>query len=235
MDTTDPSITADNPDRPEWLPENFKAPEDLVSSYTELQRTLTERGNANRNLEQIVASQQAQIEQIQATQTQQPEPDQNEWYTAFEQDPIATQKALAEQTYDQRFSQWQETQQKALQDLQNAQISSATTAAYGELDAQYSITEEQKEEMARVINEHPYLIPNDAVYDAQKYKGILENVYRIAVPNPGPPQTTSADLQRTMKLQAQTATGAGGHLSTADEDAQRWQEISNASTGKLGL
>ncbi len=31
---------AETSDRPEWLPENFKSPEDLVSSYKELQRKL---------------------------------------------------------------------------------------------------------------------------------------------------------------------------------------------------
>ena len=40
---------------------------------------------------------------------------------------------------------------------------------------------------------------------------------------------------RAMKLQAQTMTGAGGRLPAPDDAAQRWAEIMNAESGKLGL
>lgn len=237
MTTPDPSFTADNPDpdRPEWLPENFKTPEDLASSYKESQRKITEEATARRNLEQLVASQQAQIDQHQAAQTQQPEPDQNEWYAAYEADPIATQRALAEQAARDAVAEYASQTQPTTQAVQGSQAEIVAGLAYRELEDRHGkLTDEQRNEMARVATEYPHLIPPDSVTSPQRLAAALDIVYKLAVPNPDP-QTSSADLQRTMKLQAQTATGAGGHLSTADEDAQRWQEITNAKTGTLGL
>jgi hypothetical protein len=226
----------DNPeaDRPEWLPENFKTPEDLASSYRESQRKITEETTARRNLEQLVASQQAQIEQIQAAQAQ-PEPDQNDWYQAYEQDPIATQRALAEQAARDAVAAYAQQAQPQTQQVQGSQAEIVASLAYNALEDRYGkLTDEQRNEMARVATERPYLIPADAVASPQKLADALDVVYQLAVPNPSP-ATSQEDLMRTMKLQAQSANGAGGHLSPADEAQQRWQEITNASTGKLGL
>src|SRR5438046_2093156 len=65
---TDEVTTSDDveTERPEWLPENFRRPEELVASYKELQRTLTERGNEAAELKNYVAELQAQFENFQA-------------------------------------------------------------------------------------------------------------------------------------------------------------------------
>lgn len=233
----DPTLS-DNPedDRPEWLPENFKTPEDLASSYRESQRKITEEATKSRNLEQIVAQQQAQIEQIQAAQAQQPEADPNEWYTAFEADPIATQKALAEQTYDQRFAKWQESQQQQAQVTQASNAEITASLAFKALEDQVGqLSDETRQEMAQIINARPHLIPQDAYYSPQKLQEAYTDVYKLTSTDKTPPGQSPEELRRTMKLQAQSANGAGGHLSTVDEQQQRWQEIQNAPSDKLGL
>lgn len=234
----DPTLS-DNPegeDRPEWLPENFKTPEDLASSYRESQRKITEEATARRNLEQLVASQQAQLEQIQAQQAQQPEADQNDWYTAFEADPITTQRALAEQTFDQKFSEWQKSQQQQAQVNAASQTEITASLAFKALEDQVGqLSEETRQEMAQLIASRPHLIPQDAFYSPQKLTEAYTDVYKLTGTDKTPPGQSQEDLRRTMKLQAQSANGAGGHLSPADENQQRWQEIANASTGKLGL
>lgn len=238
MADTDPALGQDNQegvDRPDWLPENFKTPEDLASSYRESQRKITEEATARRNLEQLVASQQAQIEQIQAAQTQQPEPEPawDEWYA---QDPIATQKALAEQIFNERIGQLQASQQQQTQATQGSQAEITASLAYKALEDQVGqLSEETRQEMAQIIQSRPHLIPQDAYYSPQKLSEAYTDVYKLTSTDKNPPAQNAADLQRAMKLQAQTATGAGGHLSTADEAQQRWQEIQNASTGTLGL
>lgn len=240
MADTDLAAGQDNQegeDRPEWLPENFKTPEDLASSYRESQRKITEEATARRNLEQLVASQQAQLEQIQAQQqTQQPEADPNEWYTAFEADPIGTQKALAEQTYDQRFAQWQASQQQQAQQAQASQAEITASLAFKALEDQVGqLTDETRQEMAQIIQARPHLIPQDAYYSPQKLHEAYSDVYKLTSTDKTPPGQSPEELRRTMKLQAQSANGAGGHLSTPDENAQRWQEIANAPSDKLGL
>lgn len=227
----------DNPeaDRPEWLPENFKTPEDLASSYRESQRKITEETTARRNLEQLVASQQAQIEQIQAAQAQ-PEPDQNDWYQAYEQDPIATQRALAEQAARDAVAAYAQQAQPQTQQVQGSQAEIVASLAYNALEGQHGkLSQEQRNEMAQIIAERPYLIPNEALASPQKLHEAYDVVYKLSIADKAPPATSQEDLMRTMKLQAQSANGAGGHLSPADEEQQRWQEITNASTGKLGL
>lgn len=226
----------------EWIPESYRrdsleeSARVLLESQKAAQREMHEATTARRNLEQLVASQQAQIEQIQAQQTQQPEADPNEWYTAFEADPIATQKALAEQTYDQRFAKWQESQQQQAQVTQASNAEITASLAFKALEDQVGqLSDETRQEMAQIINARPHLIPQEAYYSPQKLQEAYTDVYKLTSTDKTPPGQSPEELRRTMKINAQTVNGAGGHLSTVDEQQQRWQEIQNAPSGTLGL
>lgn len=224
----------------EWIPESYRrdtleeSARVLLESQKGAQREMVEATTARRNLEQLVAQQQAELEQ--ARQVQPPEADPNEWYTAFEADPIATQKALAEQTFDQKFSEWQKSQQQQAQVAQGSQAEITASLAFKALEDQVGqLSDETRQEMAQIINSRPHLIPQDAFYSPQKLAEAYTDVYKLTSTDKTPPGQTQEELRRTMKINAQTANGAGGHLSTADENAQRWQEIANAKTPTLGL
>lgn len=226
-------------DRPDWLPQNFKTPEDFVASYKEAERKINEEATARRNLEQVVADlqsqQQAALEQFQAAQ--QPAEDPNEWYTAFEQDPIATQRALAEQAAAAAVQQYAAAQKQQTQPIQESQAEIVASLAYQQLEAQRGpISDELRTEMANIATEHPHLIPAD-IQSPQRLAASLNLLADLAEKKIGPqePGTSQADLMRTMKVNAQSATGAGGRPSPADEQAQRWTEIMGAKTDSLGL
>lgn len=233
---------SDNPegeDRPAWLPENFSTGEDLANSYREAQRKITEEATARRSLENVVADlqaqQQATLEQFQ--QSQQPAEDPNEWYTAFEQDPIATQRALAEQAAAAAVQAYAAQQTKQSQPIQESQAEIVASLAYQQLEqARGPISEELRNEMHSIAQEYPHLIPQD-VQSPQRLAASLNLLAELAEKKLGPqdPGPTQADLMRTMKVNAQSATGAGGRPQPADDHATRWQEIVNATTGSLGL
>ena len=233
----DPALQ-DNPegvDRPDWLPDNFKSPEDLAASYRESQRKITEEATARRNLEQLVAQQQAQLEAVQAQQAQQQQDEQpwDEWYA---QDPIATQKAVAEQAARDAVAQYAQQSQQQAQPIAAAQAEIIATYAYKQLEDRYgTLSPEKQDQMRQTIAEHPHLLPEDAVYSPQKLVSALDMVYRLTGPDEAAAAQTQQDLMRTMKVQAQSASGATGRPSPADDAEQRWQEIANAQTGKLGL
>lgn len=222
----------DEPDRPEWLPENFKTPEDLAASYKESQRKIHEQVTAQRNLEQMIAQKDAENEQLRAAQQQQLEPDPQPWEEWYATDPLATMRALAEQTTNQKIADLQASQQQQAQQSQLSNVEIVAGLATQMLEDRHGkLTEEQRTEMTRVATENPHLISPDAVTSPQKLAAQLDIIYKLAVPDGASSQQSQEELQRTMKMQAQSATGAGGRLTPADEDAQRWQEIMNANTG----
>lgn len=246
MADTDLAAGQDNQDgeaRPDWLPENFNDPQSLVDSYKEAQRKITEEATARaqeatarRNLEELVAQQQAALEQIQQAQ-QQPAEDPNEWYAAFEQDPIATQRALAEQAAAAAVQQFAAQQQQATQPFQASQAEIVASLAYRQLeDTRGQITPELRTEMANLATEFPHLIPEDAAQSPQRLAASLGILADLAERRLGPQeQMSNEDIMRTMKVNAQSATGAGGRPSPEDAHVARWKEIVNAPTGTLGL
>lgn len=79
------------------------------------------------------------------------------------------------------------------------------------------------------INANPSLIAGAAATgDPQQIAAVLADVHQGTSAQP-------VDLMRTMKIQAQSAMGAGGRSLGVSDAEQRWQEITNASDGKLGL
>lgn len=240
MAEVDPVDGQDNPEadeRPEWLPQNFNSPEDLAASYKESQRKITELSTQNKGLEESFSTLSQQFE---AFTTQQNQPDPNEayaqWQEMYDNNPVGTMTQLAQQVAAQ-------TAQEILSKQRNPSASNreiASTIAIQALEAKFQDFGDYREKAAAVVDQNGWLANEDILDSPQKLQAVYEVAYKTAkAEDLIAAGVTTADQQaeamRQMKLDAQTASGAGGRPASADEFKTRWDEIQNAPSEKLGL
>lgn len=231
MAEQDPTLEgADNPERPEWLPENFTSPEDLARSYSEAQRKITEQAQQMKGLEDAVNTMREQQEQFIASQNQ-PDPEmvQSQWQEMLEADPVNTVAQIAAASAQQAIQQYQQQQQPVGENL------TALVAAYADqtLQAKYGQDwEDNKAKVGEIIQSNP-LFQNDQFWtNPQSATAALENAYKLARTDEILSGNTVVQQQmndtRQMKLAAQTANGASGSHAAPADDQSEWERIKNA-------
>ena len=216
-------------ERPEWLPSNFKSPEDLAKSYLEAQRKITELGNHSKNLEENYADLAAQVEQLTAQQRQ-PDPANAHqvWQDMYDNDPITTQWTLAQQAAAQAVEQYQKQFQNdprlsATYDLARNQATANLRARYEDF-AEYST---QVGEVIQQLNLSDEVLANPAVLEST-----MENAYKIA--RYDDLTTKLADREKSIaesaaaKRAAQTVTGSQGRPMSPDAVKAEWDAIKAA-------
>lgn len=220
--------------RPEWLPENFKSPEDLVGSYKEAQRKITEESTARQNLESAYMELQQQVEDLQAqanTPQVNPATAQEAWYQQFEQDPLQSIYQLANAVADQKLAAFQ--QQVQAPGDQYAQALQENVAAMADRDLGNSIPDwgEYREKVGQYIQEHPWVIRQESTLSPVELAGQLQEVYK-AVKYEDLSQGTQQQAEQLaeMKRQAQTLSGSGGRPPVSDDEKAAWEKIRSAGT-----
>lgn len=228
---------ADNPEaeRPEWLPENFKSPEDLARSYSEAQRKITELAQEKKGLEESVQTLASQFEEFTAQQNR---PDLNavysQWNEMFENDPISTMAQIAQATAQQVL---QSQKQPSAVDQNLPAI--VASLADQQLDRQFEDWGHYREKVTELIANDPVYNREDLYANPEVAARTLTTAYQVAKAQDILANATSAEQQqndsRLMKLNAQSAVGASSRPAPADDWQTRWAEIQNAQSGKLGL
>lgn len=219
-------------ERPDWLPENFKTPEDLAKSYQEAQNKIREQGTQLNALNENYAQLSSQFEQF-AAQQGQPDPAeaQSQLYQMYENDPVATMAYVAQQTAQTVLQQAQQAQQQT-----QGQVPADVAAFMADktLEAKYDDWGQFKEKIAEHIQTDPFL-QNDQIWtNAATATQALDRAYRLVkaetvLENPEQFTQQQADLARRMKLQAQSAVGAGGRPDPVAEATAEWERIKNAA------
>lgn len=226
-------IQAENapPERPSWLPSNFEKPEDLAKSYEHATRKITEQG-------QTLSQLQAQIEEIQASQTtQQAQTYQSDieqqLYDAYESGDgraIAAANAfLIKQAVDQ---------QSAALAAKNTPhtIPTEFTVDYAErtVMGEYPDWPEYAAKAKEIITSDPLL--SNAIASQQSspsaVAATLRTAYKLAKFESGQTAQSQAaqtldELNRQVKNSAQTLSGG----STSDEAQSAWDAIKAARSG----
>lgn len=228
-------------DVPAWVPEKFRAnPEKFAEAYTNLEREFHARNQQIKTYEDMLAQQAQEPEPAQP----QYDPQNDPWTAAYAQALEQGDYAAALQIQDQRaiaFAQniAQTTMQKSLEQSQQSLQENAAKIAFGELAAKYDDFDAYREQMSKLLEEKPWLVPPDAVYSADKLAAAVEPVYKMVRAEDMEAGNSLIQQQladtRAMKLAAQTAAGASGRSPAPDDYQQRWQEIMNAPSTKLGL
>ena len=236
MAEVDPTLEgADNPDRPEWLPENFDSPEALVSSYKESQRKITEtsqrlaeESRARESLEEAVQSLSAQFE---AQSRPDPTNVYNQWQQQYEDDPFSTTLSLAQAVAEQ-------TAKSLLQQQSQGQSQPVVTPDVVAFIADQTMTQshedwqDYKEKVSERIAQDPLFHRDELWQSPQAAQSALESAYKMVkaddlLSGNSVVQQQQADT-RAMKLQSQTLTGATGRPPSPAADAEEWARIKDA-------
>lgn len=229
---TDPVEGQDNPERPEWLPENFESPEALARSYTEAQRKITEQAQQLRGLEDSINSLTAQQEQWFEAQSR---PDPNDvraqWLQAIEDDPVTAMYNIAQTAAQQVHQQYAEQSQN------QPGIKPEDFAAFvaeQSLSAKYQDFSDPsvRSKISEVIQNDPLYHQDNLWVNPDLATHALDRAYQTVkaqelLSGASVAQQQAADT-RAMKLAAQSAVGASGRPDAPAADAEEWARIRSA-------
>lgn len=232
MDSPDEGNNPEGADRPEWLPDNFKTPEDLLKSYQEAQNKIREQGTQLNALNDNYATLSNQFAEF-STQQAQPDPAdaQAQLYAAYENDPVQATINIAQQVAQQTARELAQ-QQTAQQGQVPADV--AAFMADQTLSAKYDDWGEHKAKIAEHIQTDPF-VQNDQIWtNPALATQALDRAYKTVkaeavLENPEQYGQQQADLARRMKLQAQSAVGAGGRPDPVAADKAEWDRIMGAA------
>ncbi len=224
--------------RPEWLPENFKSPEDLAKSYAEAERKIHELAAAAKDKERLEQENREWQEWAaeQERQSRQPTGDPREKFLEVWEDPdrqadlvlhMATQMAELQQ-------QIAASQQRG-PDPGQAQITA--DLAQRALRERFSDWDEFAPQVSEVVSEHPTILGLTEQSNLTDVVRGLESVYwmekgKALSTDEGRAAFDAAEAARLAKQQALTQSGSSARPATqSDEDAYRARllEIARAS------
>jgi hypothetical protein len=207
----------------DWIPSNFKretveeSARAVLESYKEAQRKVTALGMRNSELEAALT---AQLEA--------PEPDPYDGQELYEQGTYDDQPVPSHIDVRQAAAA---AQQAVMEAVARPQAEAIVAEAERLVAASIPNYAQDRDQVMSALQANPAPIMDAlatgnptqiAVAIAQAHESLATD-------------RVSPDLMRKMKLGAQSAVGTGGRsLGVTDEEA-RWQEISGANTGKLGL
>jgi hypothetical protein len=234
-------------ERPEWLPENYKTPEDFAASKKALENELRERGERMREMEERMG----QLEQLAAQAERQPQ------YQA--EDPMAqyavelsaarengdVEREVQLQQWLQQYSLQQAFEQQGRQ--QNAQQAPfieqqhelLAVQAQDEMRRRHDDWEDNKDRIAQMLDSDPDLLTEQA---ANSYQGIvrsLDRAYRLVKAEDMAAELeelrkqgiSAEDLGRARKLAAQTLPGSSGRPGEPSEADKQVAEMKQALHG----
>lgn len=216
-------------ERPAWLPDNFKTPEDFVKSYHEAQGRVSQLSEKQQELETTLNAVLEAQEQAKQPPVEEPAFDQDQWLDAFNQNPLGVIAHLAGQVADQKLQGFRQQQTQTLDPHLNATDEMAAELANNALAARYDDwgTPENPGYSARVaelIQRDPSLLPVEVVHSPQKLVAKLDQIYKIAKAEDlmaGNTQIQDAFAEsRQQKLAAQTAPGTTGRPEATTESDQ---------------
>jgi hypothetical protein len=222
-------------ERPDWLPSNFKSPEDLAKSYAAAQAELTQTKQQMKDLqaqqEEILAQQQAQQSTFQQNDIQ------AQLYEAVAsgdpQQELAAMAWLAEQAA-QKYAGQQQAQPAPPQN--NVEV--LAFAANQTLAAKYDDWNEISVDVRQMIEQDPDLLRVDGNTPLAQVVQGLERVYKVAKADRVLSQGESVlqieqEANRLSKQQAQTITGASQRPQTSTDEEEYWQSVKEQQLGSV--
>jgi hypothetical protein len=223
--------------RPEWLPSNFKSPEDLANSYKSAQAKLTQT-------EQELASLRSKVDEIaaereQAKQQQQYSQVQGQlvetWESGDPEQQLATMAWLAQEAAKAAVQQYvpPSTPNPALGELIAAQADNLMRSTYEDYD-------QLREDIGSIIQQDPRLMQISDNPSVQEVQRGLATAYKIAKANKvlsaaGTVAAVDAEVARAAKNAAQTITGASQRPATMSPQEEAWEAIKNAATNTIRI
>lgn len=214
--------------RPEWLPDKYANEEEFVKAYKSAENKIREQGES-------LAAIQSELEQYREAfaTAQQPQQQQVDPYSMYEEDPLAATNALIDQRMSRIERLLQQQQQQTYQPIYQQQNEQLAYIADAQMGQQYEDWNDVKERVGEIIRENPILFPNEALGSLQGVTSALDNAYKLAKYESLNQQVdqlsaSQAETARAMKLGAQTATGAAGRPDSPEENQQFLDALKDA-------
>jgi len=220
-------------ERPDWLPENFKSPEDLARSYQEAQAKIREQGTQLNAMNDNFSALSQQLEELQAARTQvDPAQATTQWQELYETDPIGTQALLTQQIVQAELAKARQETQKQFQPTQEAQSQLVAAFAANEVRSRFGDWDELRDRISEEIANNPLFADDRLWADPRSATTAFEQAYTIVKGK----DFLSGAIQpqqdaRAMKLAAQTATGGGSRPDAPDDAQAAWERIQKAGGG----
>ncbi len=241
MSNTIPDPQTDNQDkveeRPAWLAENFKSPEDLAQAYTEAQRKITEQGQLLSNVEQNYQELAGQFESFQAQPKVDPQTAAQQWEEWFVEQPGGAVAYLMEQNNKQLMDQFEKKLQSVQAPQQDSQRGLEAEWVATTLASKYEDFQKYQDSTAKLIQQNPHWVPESL--PIQQKLNAVENAYKLAkyedLQSTGAQAQTLAQQLEAEKVSAQTASGSGGNPLPVPLAKAEWDKIRGANVRDSGF
>ena len=217
--------------RPEWLPERFKSPEELARSYQEAEKKIQEQGTQLNAMNENFATLSEQLEELQSLQVQQQQPQQQTpWDEMWENNPLQTTALLTQNIVQAELGKFAQTFQQQNQPVQENQNQLIAFMAENTIKGKYEDYPDYVDQIKDELETNPALAQDwsnpvsaaaaiDTAYTIVKGRALLS----------GEVTPTTQQDARAMKLAAQTISGAqGGRPDPIEDDKASWERIKAA-------
>ncbi len=230
----------ETPERPEWLPENFKTPEDLAKSYAEAERKITELAAKAKEAETLA--------------------EQNRQWQEYAREQQAAQQQPTGDPRDRFLEVWEDPDRQAdlvlhlastVADLQ-AQVAQASQTApdpalteisarlaQDQMAAQFPDWDHYAEKVSEAVAANPRLLGLTEESRLSDLTRGLESVYymvrgQASLTPEGQAAHDAAEAARLAKQQALTQSGSSTRPATLSDDDQYAQRIMDAARNSGG-
>jgi hypothetical protein len=234
-------IQAETSERPDFLLDRFKTPEDQARAYAEAEKEMNRlRAQAEQDRAEFAAALEQMTELQAQQQPQQPglDPQTNQLLASYQQAvdngdaaaQLAITMALQQQMLDQKLEERFQKLGPQLDDGRQADRDIAFRIAEDRVQRQF--TDEQWNEIhpdvQRWLNEHQGYLPQ--TNDPVAFETVITEAARTVVNEKAAERLAALEADRAAKLAAQSASGTGqGRFPTdTDEKKQEWQAVVDA-------
>lgn len=230
------SSEQEEPARPEWLPDNFRSPEDLASSYRQLEEKLREQG-AEKNQYQETASQlQARLDQLEASQQElawqtQQSSLAEQWEMAEPAAQLQIAAAIAQEAAERKYQELQASNTQQQGSPQYAEM--ATFMARQAMESKYADWQEVAPVIGEIVKADPALFPVAAQDGLDQIVGRLDSLYKLAKAQQAweTGGTALSDLAQAAALAKQQAATVSGTSGPAESTDDYWEAVTKADPG----
>lgn len=231
----------ETPERPEWLPENFKSPEDLAASYKEAERKIHELAAKAKEADTLAEQNrqwQEWAQQQEHTARQQNTGDPRQQFMEVWDDPDRQPELVLHMA--QQLADLQQQVQQGQQRGPDPVLTEVTAElAFNKARAEHPDWDDYHDQIAEIVQQNPHILGNAEQTTPTQFAKGLDLAYSIAkgqaLANAGGQAVNdAAEAARLAKQQAQTMSGQSARPATQSPDEEYWARVRAAASGGYG-
>jgi len=225
-------------ERPEWLPDKFRSPEDMARSYSEAEQRLVSLQSQLDQERQQFSSALQNMEQMREQENQprwDPNTDpmiQNFQRAVDEGDAqamLAMQLELNRQITRQELQEFAQQFNPQMQQNQEAEREMAITMATERVARNYEDWETLAPRIGEFLQARPHWIPDNS--SVEGFERALNEAASVIIAQDTVSRRGQEESDRLAKLQQQGLTGQGAQVRNPEQDKAEWERIKSIPLG----